>query len=61
MGGARGEIYAYTSSRETLATREVLAHPHTVFHSCMCELREDAIVVVVVVALIGYNDLRLML
>jgi hypothetical protein len=58
MGGARGEIYAYTPSRETLATREVLAHPHAVFHSYMCELREDAIVVV---ALIGYNDLRLML
>jgi hypothetical protein len=69
-GGARGEIYTYTSPRETLATIssrpnsetlalcEVLAHPRAIFHPCTCGVRGGT--TVVAVALISYDDLGLL-
>jgi hypothetical protein len=35
----------------------VLAHPHVVFHPCMCGLRRG--IVAVATALIGYDDVEL--
>jgi hypothetical protein len=48
-----------TSSRsnpETLAARKVLAHPHVVFHPCICGLCEGT--VTISAALIGYYDVE---
>jgi hypothetical protein len=53
------ETLAATSSRpnsEALIMHMVLAHPHTVFYSCTCGLRRGA--GVIIVALIGYNDVK---
>jgi hypothetical protein len=53
---------AATSSEpnsETLATREVLSHPYTVFHTCTYGLCGG--VAAVVVALISYDDMGLLL
>jgi hypothetical protein len=50
---------AATSSRpdpETLATREVLAHPLTTFHPSTCRLRGDDVVIAAV--LIDYGAAR---
>jgi hypothetical protein len=67
-GGARGELRPYTtqgealaatssqSNSEALATRVVLAHPHTVFHPCRCGLHRGA--ATVVAALIGYDNVE---
>jgi hypothetical protein len=67
-GGARGNRDAYTPPRETLATtssqpnpetlaaREVLAHPRAAFHPYMCGLHGGA--TAVAAALIGYDDVE---
>jgi hypothetical protein len=68
-GGARGaetptchhvKTLATTSSSrpnpKALAAREVLAHPHTVFHPYTCGLRVGAAMIAVV--LIGYDDME---
>jgi hypothetical protein len=41
---------------EVLAARVVLAHPHVAFHLHTCGLHRGA--VVVAIALIGYNDVK---
>jgi hypothetical protein len=41
---------------KTLATCEVLAHPHAAFHPYMCGLRRGA--AAVAAALIGYDDME---
>jgi hypothetical protein len=50
---------AATSSRpnpKILVAREVLAHPHVMFHPCTCGICGDA--TVVAIALIGYDGAR---
>jgi hypothetical protein len=54
------ETLAVTSSwskPEALAAHEILAHPRAIFYLCTCGLYGDA--AVVVVTLIGYNDVEI--
>jgi hypothetical protein len=47
-------VTSYRPNLEILVAREVLAHPHTVFHPCTCGLRRCA------AASICYDDVRLL-